>query len=277
MEVYMEPHKTSQRQRNIFSAKASKPYKLSRSKVESFVRCQRCFYLDRKCGIKQPPTLPYTLNNAVDTLLKEEFDHYRSKGKAHPYLLEHGINAIPFSHRELDNWRMNQRGIKFHHEPTNFIVTGVIDDVWINSQGEVIIVDYKATSTKKDVSLDDRDSYKRQMEIYQWLFRKNGFKVSNTGYFVYCNGDSGRGKFANTLQFKVSLLPYVGNDSWIENILHDIKTCLTYNVLPAPSQTCDYCSYWNAVTKHVERYAALLRASERTADPGLKAGASHAA
>ena len=29
---------------------------------------------------------------------------------------------------------------------------------------------------------------KRQMEIYQWLLRKNGFKVSDTGYFVYANG-----------------------------------------------------------------------------------------
>jgi hypothetical protein len=29
--------------------------------------------------------------------------------------------------------------------------------------------------------------YQRQMEIYQSLFRKNGFKVSSTGYFVHCS------------------------------------------------------------------------------------------
>ena len=244
----------AQRKRHIFSESDEKPYKLSRSRIENFIRCQRCFFLDRKCGTEQPPMFPYTLNNTVDALLKREFDQYRSENKSHPYLIEHGIDAIPFSHSELDNWRMNQRGIKYYHEATNFIVTGAVDDIWINSKGELIIVDYKATSTKKDVALDDRDSYKRQMEIYQWLFRKNGFDVSNTGYFVYCNGDSVRTEFSGMLQFKVSLLSYVGDGSWVENILYDIKSCLINNVLPDLSQTCDYCKYWDAVTKHVESY-----------------------
>lgn len=194
---------------------------------------------------------PYTLNNAVDALLKDEFDQYRTEGKPHPYLIKHGIDAIPFAHPDLDNWRMNQRGITYHHEATNFIVTGAIDDVWINSNGELIIVDYKATSTKKDVTLDDRDSYKRQMEIYQWLFRKNGFKVSDTGYFVYCNGDATRGQFMGSLQFKVSLLPYAGNDAWVEGVLLDIKACLTSNTLPAASTTCDYCAYYGTVRGHI--------------------------
>ncbi|GMU19152.1 MAG: hypothetical protein AMXMBFR12_03440 [Candidatus Babeliales bacterium] len=199
----------------------------------------------------------YTLNSAVDSLLKSEFDLYRAESKAHPYLIENGIEAIPFAHSELDNWRMNQRGIKYHHQETNFIVTGAIDDVWINSQGELIIVDYKATSTKKDVTLNDRDSYKRQMEIYQWLFRKNGFPVSNIGYFVYCNGDSGRGQFTGTLQFKVSLLPYEGNDLWVENTLFQIKECLSKNELPLSSEDCDYCNYIEAVNKHIQKYPHL--------------------
>jgi len=37
-----------------------------------------------------------------------------------------------------------------------------------------------------------QDGYKRQMEIYQWLLRQNGLKVSDTGYFVYCNGKTDR-------------------------------------------------------------------------------------
>lgn len=251
----MESQYRSQRQRNMFSPADSKPYKISRSKIEEYVRCQRCFYLDRKCGTEKPPMFPYTLNNAVDALLKEEFDLYRVESKAHPYLIEHGVDAIPFSHPDLNDWRMNQRGIKHYHQATNFIVTGAVDDVWINPLGELIIVDYKATSTKKAITLDDRDSYKRQMEIYQWLFRKNGFKVSDTGYFVYCNGDSAHGKFTGTLQFKVTLLPYTGNDSWVDNALLDIKTCLTKDTLPSPSESCDYCAYNKAIRHHLAKYA----------------------
>lgn len=250
----MESQYNAQRKKNIFSASEIKPYKLSRSRIETYMRCKRCFYLDRKCGTEQPPMYAYTLNNAVDALLKSEFDQYRIENKAHPYLIENGIDAIPFSHSDLDNWRMNQRGIKYHHEATNFIVTGAVDDIWINPEGELIIVDYKATSMKKEVTLDNRDSYKRQMEIYQWLFRKNGFKVSNRAYFVYCNGDSSKETFSGTLKFKISLLPYEGDDSWIENILFDIKNCLMNNSLPSSSENCDYCSYWNAIKKHIEKH-----------------------
>lgn len=238
----------------MFSSNNNKPYKLSRSRIENFMRCQRCFYLDRKCGTDQPPMFPYTLNNAVDTLLKNEFDQYRVESTAHPYLIESGIDAIAFAHQELDNWRMNQRGIQYHHEATNFIVTGAVDDVWINSKGELIVVDYKATSTQKEVSLNDRDSYKRQMEVYQWLFRKNGFKVSDIGYFVYCNGDSNNMNFDSSLKFKISLLPYHANDDWVEPILFKIKESLLGNVIPEVTVNCNYCAYWSSVNIHIQKY-----------------------
>ena len=48
-------------------------YKLSRSKVDFFLNCPRCFYMDRRLGIVQPPGFPFNLNSAVDNLLKNEF------------------------------------------------------------------------------------------------------------------------------------------------------------------------------------------------------------
>ena len=245
---------SSQRIRNMFSENDKKPFKLSRSKIEDYICCKRCFFLDRNCGTKQPPMFPYLLNNAVDSLLKNEFDQYREKGKAHPYLIEHGIDAIPFTHQDLDNWRNNFIGIQYYHEATNFMITGAVDDVWINSKDELIIVDYKATSTQKDVSLDDRAYYKRQIEIYQWLFRKNGFNISDTAYFVYCNGDAADAQFGNMLKFKVSLLPYQGDDTWIDNVLLDIKKCLIGNTIPDASIDCKYCKYWFAVDAHIKKY-----------------------
>ena len=93
------------------------------------------------------------------------------------------------------------KGIQYHHKPTTFIISGGIDDVWINPQGELHIVDYKATSKKGEVSLDAdwQISYKWQMEIYQWLFRRNNFKVSLIGYFIYCNGKTDREAFDKKL------------------------------------------------------------------------------
>ena len=44
------------------------------------------------------------------------------------------------------------------------------------SQGELIVVDVKATSKQTEVNLDAdwQISYKQQMEIYQWLLLKKG-------------------------------------------------------------------------------------------------------
>ena len=89
-------------------------------------------------------------------------------------------------------------------------------------------MDYKATSKAGEVELTDakyHDAYRRQMEIYQWLFRKNDFKVSDTGYFVYANGQKDRKAFDAKLEFDVKIIPYKGNDDWIENIIMKINEC----------------------------------------------------
>ena len=111
---------------------------------------------------------------------------------------ETGKNLIPFQHEMIDEWRENFKGVQFLHKKTNLLFTGAVDDVWFDTDSEeLVVVDYKATAKNGEVSLDAdwQISYKRQMEFYQWLLRKNGFKVSNDGYFVYCNGDKSKTKF----------------------------------------------------------------------------------
>lgn len=242
------------RSRNNFCSKELKPFKLSRSKIEDYLKCPRCFYLDRRCGTAKPPSYPFTLNNTVDSLLKKEFDGYRLAGKPHPICLEYGVDAIPFPHVDLESWRMNQKGLQYLHEPTNLLITGALDDVWVNPAGELIVVDYKATSTNKEITLDEeyRQSYKNQMEIYQWLLRKMGFQVSKTGYFVYCNGDSSKDSFDGRLEFSINLIPYIGDDSWIEPILLNIRKCLEDDHIPDPAEKCEFCQYRTAVQKHLE-------------------------
>ena len=220
-------------------------YKLSRSKVDNFLNCQRCFYLDRRMGIGHPPGFPFNLNSAVDNLLKNEFDYYRNIKKPHPYIERLGLNAIPFEHENLDKWRNNFSGVVYQHEEFKLHLFGAVDDIWINlDSGELIVVDYKATSKNDKINLDAdwQIGYKRQMEFYQYLLSKNGYKVSNTGYFVYCNGIKDE-MFKERLNFKVSLLPYKGNDSWIEDTLYEIYNLLQSEIIPPINNNCSLCDY----------------------------------
>ncbi len=245
----MSQYYNSNRTRNLFNPESSGPFKISRSKIDLFLNCPRCFYLDRRLGVGQPPGYPFNLNTAVDTLLKKEFDVHRANNTAHPLMQEYGVKAVPFVHEKIDEWRENFKGVQYHHEPTNLIITGAVDDVWANPKGELIVVDYKSTSKQEEVNIDAdwQIAYKRQMEVYQWLLRQNGFKVSNTGYFVYCNGDTDKEAFDARLEFKIKLIPYDGNDSWIEKTIFSIKECLMGDSLPSANPDCDFCNYRQAV------------------------------
>lgn len=245
MSQYYNPKRT----KNLFNPENKDQFKLSRSKIDLFLNCGRCFYLDRRLGVDRPPGFPFALNSAVDKLLKKEFDIHRIKASAHPLMDKYKIDAVPFLHKDLDQWRANFVGVQYLHEPTNFIVTGAIDDVWINSKGELMVVDYKATSKESEVNLEAewQIGYKRQMEIYQWLLRKNGYKVSDIGYFVYCNGKTDRAAFDGKLDFDVTILDYKGDDSWVEKAVKEAHDCLMADSIPKANSDCDYCNYREAV------------------------------
>jgi len=250
MSEYYNPRRT----KNLFDLKSRQPFSLSRSKIDLFMECPRCFYLDRRLGVGRPPGFPFALNSAVDKLLKQEFDIHRVKGTQHPLLEKYGVDARPVQHEKLDEWRQNFIGVQYLHKPSNLMVFGAIDDLWINSKDEYVVVDYKSTSKAEEITelnKEWQDGYKRQMEVYQWLLRGNGYKVSDTGYFVYCNGITDREAFDARLEFEVTLIPYKGSDEWIEGMLAEIKECLLSDRIPESGKDCDYCAYRRAVEEVV--------------------------
>lgn len=230
-------------------------YKISRSKIELYKQCPRCFWLDARLKISRPNGPPFNINKTIDELFKKEFDSYRSKGKPHPIMTDNQIKAIPYAHKELDTWRTNFTGVAALHKPTNLHVFGAVDDIWVDDTGELIVVDYKATSKASGVSIDSdwQISYKRQLEVYQWLLRQNGFQVSDTGYFVYTNARIDLDGFGDRLEFQTKVIPYTGSDSWIEPTLEKMKDCLEGDIphvgTAAMGGPCDFCSYARSRTE----------------------------
>jgi CRISPR/Cas system-associated exonuclease Cas4 (RecB family) len=238
------------KERSIPYKPGQKPaFKVSRSKIELFMQCPRCFWLDVRLKIKRPDGPPFNINKAIDELFKKEFDTYRAKKQPHPIMLEHNLEALPFAHDKLDDWRETFVGVQSLHEPTNLLVFGAVDDLWVTPDGTVIVVDYKATAKDKEVSIDAgwQISYKRQMEVYQWLLRRNDLNVSDTGYFVYTNGRMDLDGFNNRIEFRTKLIPYTGNDDWVEPTLLKMKECMDGD-MPAVGDSimggeCEFCAY----------------------------------
>ena len=222
--------------------------KLSRSAIEQYLNCKRCFVLVYKHKVRLK-TLPFTLNTAVDNLCKNEFDYYRDLQEPHPLFIKNGIDAVPFKHKNIDIWRSNFKGIRYKSIEHNYDFGGAVDDVWQKKNGELIIVDVKATSRNNFDwfetfnTYDYAKAYKRQLEMYQWLFRKNGFKVADEAYLLYFNGKKNEKFFNNQLQFDSYVIKLNCSASWVEDKVLETVSLLQSNQFPKPSAKCEYCNY----------------------------------
>ena len=249
-----------QRQRSLAYVPGQETaYKLSRSKIELFTQCPRCFWLDTRHKITRPSSPPFNINKAIDELFKKEFDVYRAKQLAHPLMADNQIKAVPYQHKDLDTWRYNFTGITTLHKPTNLHIFGAVDDVWVTDDGQLIVVDYKATAKAKPVTALGpegtwHDMYRRQMEVYQWLLRQNGFDVSDTGYFVYATGRQDLDAFDNKVEFQTYVFPHHGNSDWVEQSIKDMKACMDSDTMPpigsaAMGGPCEHCTYVRSRTE----------------------------
>ncbi len=243
------------RHRGVFDSENPAPYELSRSRIEQYMACPACFWLQQVAGVRYPPMIPMALNSATDTLLKKDFDRCRERHAPHLLMQRHGLgHLVPFQHASMDRWRdslhFGAEG-RFHtvHEATNLKIGGGVDDIWQHTESaELFVVDYKSTVAKAGLnpaeSVSLRGSYRRQMDIYQWVLRRMGFQVSNTGYFVYVAADqhSPNGMLLDdgdgaTMTFKTAILEYEGSDAWIEPALVAVSKLLRSNTCPPHADT----------------------------------------
>ena len=258
------------RHRGRFNRQNPAPYELSRSRVENYLKCKACFWLEQLHRVKPPEIPSFTINTTTDILLKRDADAVRGR-QTLPLWAAHGLDhLIPFEHEHLEKWTnslhygANDTYFNTVHTESNIKFGGGLDDVFLNTRtGQIHIVDYKSTAQgtrspikyeKKPVSLNDpwKISYKRQMDMYVWVMRRKGFSISSIGYFLYCDGDRfSEYNFLNSenasMQFKMSLIPYRVDTGWIEPTLLSIKECLYYPETPRHAENCEYGKFLRAL------------------------------
>ena len=258
------------RHRGTFKPDNQEPYELARGKIENFLSCEACFWLERGQGVKFPGMPGFLLNTNTDTLLKKDFDAYRGK-EPHPIMVAAGLGHLrPFAHEEMEKWEDSRQfgsspnHFNTLHEETNILFGGGLDDVWENIEtGELHIVDYKSTAqgSQTPKPLDEtfiappenpkepdyKGSYRRQMEMYQWIARRRGFTVSDIGYFLYVDGlHVGLEGMLDLedpatawMKFQTAIIPYEGDDSWVEDALRGAKETLLKPSCPEHAEGCE--------------------------------------
>ena len=240
-------------------------FPLSRSKVEQFLKCPRCFYLStiERYDIATPSGPMSYIPTALDEILKNFHDVYRERQEPTPYMTDRGVEVVPFQHEKMKDWRHRNKGIRYFHEATNLELYGAIDDAWKSRKNdELFVVDYKSTTVKRkkdyktgilgpeiEPDLNEKGApykywYKRQIEFYQWLFRKNDFNVSNTAYFLFCSGIYHNiNEFNEKMDFRIKIVEHAGDGTWVDETIINIKNVLDSEETPDSRESCDYCNY----------------------------------
>lgn len=218
----------------------NKPIQLSPNSLNLYLECPHCFWLEKKQGIRRPPAYPYALNQAVDTLLKQEFDSYRAKGEVHPLILSHNIPAKLFSNQDLLNqWRSNFVGIRFYDSDLEAAIFGAVDDILEFEDGKLAPMDYKSTGSQV-ANIYDR--FQLQLDVYTYLLEKNGFLTPRKGYLAFYIVDKKNG-FNDRLPFRKELHEIETNPSDIPELFKEAVLVLKGTAPPPHSPDCKY-SQW---------------------------------
>ena len=240
------------RKSSIYSPNQEGDFKISRSKLSDFLSCPRCFYIDRVKGVISPGTPGWSLNTLTDTLLKDEFDECREKQKPHRILIANKLNHIvPFKHKDMDTWRNSLHGgLEMRYKDTNIILKGGVDDVWLNTRtDELIVADYKSQQSNSEVSQETyfqspyHGGYKTQLDIYAYLLNGMGFKVSEDSYLYICNAKNEGKGFYGKMIFDEILIHHKVDISYLDDQIRRMIDVLNSSKEPESNESCENCAY----------------------------------
>lgn len=237
--------------------KTSKPLKISRANLQLMHECPRCFWLYKHKGIGRPQGYPYTLSMAVDQLLKAEFDQYREKGAMPPVLAEYfklgmgdgqPAGAKLFSDQEqLQKWRNNFEGLKYHDEGLDATLFGAVDDMLEFPDGSLAVVDYKSSGAKEISVYDD---YQMQMDVYTYILEQLGHQTARKAYFVFFQVDKTDG-FRGRLPFRGEVREVVTNPDYVYDIFKEAVGLARSETPPQSHSECQYCDWAAEHFKHI--------------------------
>ena len=211
---------------------------LSRYQLSMFTECPRCFWLQLRHGVKPPKGLPFAINNAIDRLLKAEFDVYRAAGTLHPLLAKHGITAKLFGDTtKLEAWRNNFQGLRWTDPQTGHTLFGALDDLLEFPDGSVAVIDYKASGS---ASATVYPSYQLQMDVYTHLLQCLGYRTAPCAYLVFFMAVKDDG-FNGRLPFRGELLPVSAKPERVPALVSAAIGVAQSDQMPASGPACDVC------------------------------------
>lgn len=212
------------------------PYKFSPSSLSILKDCPRCFWLRFKTKIRRPEGIFPSLPRGMDRILKEHFDKFMDKGKLPPELKELKDVELFDDKEQLDIWRNNFKGVQWTDKKGN-ILRGAVDNI-LKKGKKLVVLDYKTRGYP--LKEDTAGHYQDQMDIYNFLLRKNKFDTEDYAYLLFYHPDKVNDK--GDVVFHNDLVKMEVNVNNAEKILKKALDILN-NDIPKAHKECEFCNW----------------------------------
>lgn len=214
-------------------------YKFSPSSLSLLKECPRCFWLHFNKNIKRPSDIFPSLPSGMDRILKIHFDSFRDKGLLPPELKHLKGKYTLFDDAELlDIWRNNFKGIQWI-DPDGNTFRGAVDNLLWHSK-KLVVLDYKTRGfpLKEDTSAH----YQDQMNIYNFLLRKNKYNTSNHAFLLFYHPD--KVDSDGDVLFNTDLVKMKVSVSDAGKIFENALKVLSDDI-PEAGEECGFCEWGN--------------------------------
>ncbi|MFH1751849.1 MAG: PD-(D/E)XK nuclease family protein [archaeon] len=216
-------------------------YKISPSTINLMLDCPKCFWLQLVKGVRRPNGIFPSLPSGMDKILKEHFDRFMERKQLPPELKENGCveGCKLFEDKEkLNVWRNNFKGLQFVDKISGVMLRGAIDNILVKND-KLIVLDYK---TRGYPLKDDTHSYyQAQMDLYNYLLRKNGYKTEDFTYllFYYPNKVTVTGEIIfDTVLKRIETSAVDG-----EKLFKQAIKVLQLKIEPEGKKGCEWCGF----------------------------------
>lgn len=238
--------------KNLYVKNNLSPFKISRTKIDLFFDCKRCFYLDQRLGIKRPHGTPLIINNLIVKKFKTNIQKLRETKSVVPSsdnLLLNGF--IPYLNENLSKWTDPFKGISTQDKESNLKIFASLDDIWTNNNKCFPVIIKSIARNEEDIEENIWHGYTRQLSLLSFLLEKNKLEIGGFGIIVMINA-SDNTTYNDSLSLNFFLFKRDIDISWISQTFMNIKELLDSEKPPLISRRCKFCNYSENVGKFNE-------------------------
>ena len=200
------------------------------------LECKRCFYLQIVKNIKRPSTIFPSLPSGMDMILKKHFDKFMERNELPPEIRESCKDCKLFSDKKLlEIWRNNRKGIEYLDQDSGILLHGAVDNILVSKSGKLIVLDYKTRGFP--VKEDTHEHYQLQMDIYNFLLRKNNYETEDFTYLLFYYPKEV--KETGEIIFNTELRKIKVNAKEGEKIFNDAVALISSK--EEPEEKCEWC------------------------------------